>query len=77
MVLLVNLFSGVETSIYLVCRFTGLRVGWLVGLLICLSVMFKAAGVQVALLLCGRISTNYQCAFAHCAQINHINKPHK
>ena len=31
--------------------FAGLLVGWLAGLLICLSAMFKAAGVQVAVLL--------------------------
>ena len=49
--ILVNPLPGVETNIYLVCRFTGLRVGWLAGLLICLSAMFKAAGVQVAVLL--------------------------
>ena len=49
--ILVNPLPGVETNIYLVCRFTGLLVGWLAGLLICLFAVLKAAGVQLAGLL--------------------------
>ena len=49
--ILVNPLPGVETNIYLVCRFAGLLVGWLAGLLICLFAVLNAAGVQVAGLL--------------------------
>ena len=49
--ILVNPLPGVETNVYLVCRFTGLLVGRLAGLLICLFAVLKAAGVQVAVLL--------------------------
>ena len=50
-IILVNPLPGVETKIYLVYRFTGLLVGWLAGLLICLFAVLKAAGVQLAGLL--------------------------
>ena len=49
--ILVTPLPGVETNVYLVCRFTGLLVNWLASLLTCLFAVLEAAGVQLAGLL--------------------------
>ena len=53
-IILVNPLPGVETNIYLVCRFTCLLVGWLAGLLICLFAYWPVC--WFAWLLVGRFT---------------------